>query len=499
MRRAGPILVIAPLLLSACEMVPDISAWTGGDDEAAIEADAASPAQSPGQAMAAAPDIESAPAGTAVTTREISADPDLAAPPPPIDPTEYLTLATLDTRRDAMPAPDDDGSLGLELGEVAKARAWVDGLAGKSQKRTARSVQTSTAAPTPPPTKPAAVEVTRAAAATTSGAETGETTAADATTEAAPDGSPTQLTGTSETGTSEAESDTDAPAAGEAEIEASVAEAADTAAATTSPATDANTAGTEADAPAPDAASADADTAAVADAKEGTPDFDSVFESIGVTPAAPEQAESGESAPTPLSAEAQAAGEKAAAPTNLVPPPPKLDETAGEPEPSTQLAVVTTDAQSKADAIAEMASETPDTGDTGAAPAAPTAEQVASLTTKMEPEVEDTLEPAKEIGNLRILFAEESSDLTPRAEADLAAFAQQVMGKQGAGVRILAYAKGTEETAIRARRTSLSRSLAVRSFLIEKGIPKVKVDLAALGNKYKDGPPDRVDLVVVER
>jgi outer membrane protein OmpA-like peptidoglycan-associated protein len=43
------------------------------------------------------------------------------------------------------------------------------------------------------------------------------------------------------------------------------------------------------------------------------------------------------------------------------------------------------------------------------------------------------------------------------------------------------------------------RALAVRRYLIEKGILTGRMDVRALGNRIPDGPPDRVDIVLVQR
>ncbi len=66
-------------------------------------------------------------------------------------------------------------------------------------------------------------------------------------------------------------------------------------------------------------------------------------------------------------------------------------------------------------------------------------------------------------------------------------------------VQLMAYAEGTAETASQARRLSLSRALAVRSFLINQGVRSTRMDVRALGNKSQGGPSNRVDAVLVER
>jgi outer membrane protein OmpA-like peptidoglycan-associated protein len=46
---------------------------------------------------------------------------------------------------------------------------------------------------------------------------------------------------------------------------------------------------------------------------------------------------------------------------------------------------------------------------------------------------------------------------------------------------------------------SLSRALAIRSFLIENGVRSTRIDVRALGNKTTEEPFNRVDLKVTER
>jgi outer membrane protein OmpA-like peptidoglycan-associated protein len=63
----------------------------------------------------------------------------------------------------------------------------------------------------------------------------------------------------------------------------------------------------------------------------------------------------------------------------------------------------------------------------------------------------------------------------------------------------VAYAAGNDDATSQARRLSLSRALAVRSYLIEHGVRSTRMDVRALGNKVPEGPPDRVDVMLVRR
>ena len=66
-------------------------------------------------------------------------------------------------------------------------------------------------------------------------------------------------------------------------------------------------------------------------------------------------------------------------------------------------------------------------------------------------------------------------------------------------LQLMAYAGGQTLSSSQARRVSLSRALAIRSFLIENGVRSTRIDVRALGNKTSEEPLNRVDLNVSER
>jgi len=101
--------------------------------------------------------------------------------------------------------------------------------------------------------------------------------------------------------------------------------------------------------------------------------------------------------------------------------------------------------------------------------------------------------------SFRVLFDEASAKISDSARAPLQELSDKMKESENLRVQLLAYADGTAETASQARRLSLSRALAVRSFLINQGVRSTRMDVRALGNKAKSGPTDRVDAVLVER
>jgi len=100
----------------------------------------------------------------------------------------------------------------------------------------------------------------------------------------------------------------------------------------------------------------------------------------------------------------------------------------------------------------------------------------------------------------RVIFAAGAADLPDAARRDLDALAQRLTANPQTRLQLVAYASGSAEEANQARRISLSRALAVRSYLIEHGVPNSRMDVRALGNRNDNGGPlDRVDIVLLDR
>lgn len=133
----------------------------------------------------------------------------------------------------------------------------------------------------------------------------------------------------------------------------------------------------------------------------------------------------------------------------------------------------------------------------GTATTPPAGEQQAAVT---PPAPAGTATPTPETGALpqgatRILYTTESDDVPATATADLDKVAQAMSANQDMRIQVLAYAAGTEDTESKARRKSLARALAVRSYLYKAGVPTTRIDVRALGTKAAGGPADRVDII----
>ena len=100
---------------------------------------------------------------------------------------------------------------------------------------------------------------------------------------------------------------------------------------------------------------------------------------------------------------------------------------------------------------------------------------------------------------LVLRFPAGAAALPPEAERPLARLAGRLGEDERLRLRLKAYASGGSGSASQTRRLSLSRALAVRSFLIEQGVRSTRIDLRALGDRTEDEPADRVDILVVER
>lgn len=111
-----------------------------------------------------------------------------------------------------------------------------------------------------------------------------------------------------------------------------------------------------------------------------------------------------------------------------------------------------------------------------------------------------TAAPAPAAGeHTRIIFAGATTDLPDDAKVGLDALARRLADDGHLRLQLAAYAGGSSDQANQARRISLQRALAVRSYLMEHGVANTRMDVRALGNRTEgNDPPDRVDIVMLE-
>jgi outer membrane protein OmpA-like peptidoglycan-associated protein len=118
-------------------------------------------------------------------------------------------------------------------------------------------------------------------------------------------------------------------------------------------------------------------------------------------------------------------------------------------------------------------------------------QQMAALTPS-----DDSLNPGS---RRRIGFSEGSARLNDDARKTIEELAAALKKDDKLRLQLFAYARGGEGSSNNPRRLSLSRALAVRSELIDEGIVGRRIEVRAEGDRYKDGPPDRVDMILTAR
>jgi outer membrane protein OmpA-like peptidoglycan-associated protein len=112
------------------------------------------------------------------------------------------------------------------------------------------------------------------------------------------------------------------------------------------------------------------------------------------------------------------------------------------------------------------------------------------------PAADDAVAPTTEMPDrLRVLFVAAETRLDQAAEADLLRLAGYLNRHEAQRVVLNAHAADDSQGQSVARRLSLSRAVAVRTFLVESGVPAERIYLRPLGSAAADGPPDRVDIL----
>lgn len=209
---------------------------------------------------------------------------------------------------------------------------------------------------------------------------------------------------------------------------------------------------------------------------------------------------------TPTQSEPSAPAVEATAPTGGETAPAEPEEMPTEvPSPVEQPATEAPAEQAPATPSETQTAEAPP--ETPPAPSADTstqepeqpADQQQAAVTPDAPPAEAATPPAEggalPAGATRILYTGESDDVPAASTGELDKIAEDLLANQDKRIQVMAFAAGTEETESKARRKSLARGLAIRSYLIKAGVPSTRIDVRALGNKVEGGPADRVDII----
>jgi outer membrane protein OmpA-like peptidoglycan-associated protein len=97
-----------------------------------------------------------------------------------------------------------------------------------------------------------------------------------------------------------------------------------------------------------------------------------------------------------------------------------------------------------------------------------------------------------------VKFAPGATDVPPAARPVLDRVATRLLADEGMQLQLIAHATGSSDDAMEARRISLARAVAVRAYLIDKGVRSLRINVRALGNRSDKGPAkDEVDLQLV--
>jgi outer membrane protein OmpA-like peptidoglycan-associated protein len=96
----------------------------------------------------------------------------------------------------------------------------------------------------------------------------------------------------------------------------------------------------------------------------------------------------------------------------------------------------------------------------------------------------------------RLNFDPGQDQLTDAQRAELAPIVRSLQNNADSRLEIVAFASGNVDRPSDARRTSLTRAVRVRGFLVDQGVRSARIDVRALGADSQGGPPDRVELTI---
>lgn len=171
-------------------------------------------------------------------------------------------------------------------------------------------------------------------------------------------------------------------------------------------------------------------------------------------------------------------------PVELQPGTKPEDETATAQEPASEPAETGTSDATGSDTAGDAGDGEP--AETQAD--SPTDTQTAARTDDTGPSLEKQLS-----------FDTGSAELRPDARRRLDRVVEALEGDANRRIELTAYADVPGDSPSRSRRLSLSRALAVRSYLIEQGVRSTRIDVRALGDAVEEGPANRVDIAPATR
>lgn len=99
----------------------------------------------------------------------------------------------------------------------------------------------------------------------------------------------------------------------------------------------------------------------------------------------------------------------------------------------------------------------------------------------------------------RIEFNVGSFELNSEASAALKNLSASLEKISALRLQLHAYASLSGGSAIKAKRLALSRALAARAYLIDRGVDISRIAVKALGHRSTSGPTDRIDIILTKR
>jgi len=99
----------------------------------------------------------------------------------------------------------------------------------------------------------------------------------------------------------------------------------------------------------------------------------------------------------------------------------------------------------------------------------------------------------------RIEFNAGSFELNSEASAALKNLSASLEKNSALRLQLHAYASLSGGSGIKAKRLALSRALAARAYLIDRGVDISRIAVKALGHRSTSGPTDRIDIILTKR
>lgn len=201
-------------------------------------------------------------------------------------------------------------------------------------------------------------------------------------------------------------------------------------------------------------------------------------------------------APAPVSA----APEPLVAPkADIQPVPAPVPAAAPQPEPAMPAAQPQVDMKPAAEPAAPAAETAPKVEEKPKAEEAKPEEKSSAAEAPATPVTRNNRKspPVTQAADMTVSFATSIGNLSPEQEASLDGLAAKLKAAPGQRLQLRAFATDAGNDASNARRLSLSRGLAVRAYLIEKGVDPTAIDVRALGFNTEK-PSDAVEVVLVK-